>query len=316
MSAIERLQPLFILLSAIVGLMLSPVENLTQLAESAIAPLLIAVLYATFLPIPLQQFKRAFRTRSVTLTSLTVNFIWTPLLAWGLGTLLLADAPDLRLGLLMLLVTPCTDWYLVFTGMAKGDVALGSALLPLNAILQLVLLPIYLWGFGGSLVNLAPKPLLMSIIFVFLLPLGLAMMTRKTLGKKWNQESWQIFLNRMEKGQLFALNGAIAAIFAAEGNVILQQPRILLKLLPPLALFYSLNFVLIKGLSRFFQFSYPQLACLTCTALARNSPVALAIAASAFPHRPLISLALVVGALIELPILALVSQLLLKQEHP
>ncbi|MFB6277534.1 MAG: arsenic resistance protein, partial [Halothece sp.] len=113
MSAIERLQPLFILLSATVGLILASVETLTQLAESAIAPLLIAVLYATFLPIPLQQFGQAFRNRSVTLTSLTVNFIWTPLLAWGLGTLLLADAPDLRLGLLMLLVTPCTDWYLV-----------------------------------------------------------------------------------------------------------------------------------------------------------------------------------------------------------
>ncbi|MFB6275367.1 MAG: arsenic resistance protein, partial [Halothece sp.] len=218
------------------------------------------------------------------------------------------------LGLLMLLVTPCTDWYLVFTGIAKGDVALASALLPLNAILQLVLLPIYLWGLGGSLVNLAPTPLLMSIIFVFLLPLGLAMVTRYILGEKWDEESWQILLKRVETGQLFALNGAIAAIFAAEGGVILQQPAILLQLLPTLALFYSLNFVLIQGLGRFFQFSYPQLACLSCTTLARNSPVALAIATSAFSHRPLISLALVVGPLIELPILALVSQILLQQQ--
>ena len=113
MNQVEKLQPLFILLSATMGLLLSPVESLTEVAQSAIAPLLIAVIYATFLPIPLQQFGRAFRNRSVTLTSLTVNFIWTPFLAWGLGTLLLADAPDLRLGLLMLLVTPCTDWYLV-----------------------------------------------------------------------------------------------------------------------------------------------------------------------------------------------------------
>lgn len=295
--------------------MLSPAESLTQLAESAIAPLLIAVLYGTFLPIPLQQFGRAFRNYSVTLISLTFNFIWTPLFAWGLGTLLLADAPDLRLGLLMLLVTPCTDWYLVFTGIAKGDVALASALLPLNAILQLVLLPIYLWGLGGSLVNLAPTPLLMSMIFVFLLPLGLAMVTRETLSKRWDQASWQIFLKRMETGQLLALNGAIATIFAAEGKVILQQPTILLKLLPPLALFYSLNFVLIQGLGCLFQLSYSQLACLSCTTLARNSPIALAIAAAAFPHRSLISLALVVGPLIELPILALVSQVLLQQQR-
>ena len=138
-SSFERLQPLAILLSATMGLVLSRAGFATQLAEIAIEPLLVAVLYATFLPIPLQQFGRAFRNRSVTLASLVINFVWTPLLAWGLGAFFLANAPDLRLGLLMLLVTPCTDWYLVFTGLAKGDVALGSALLPLNAILQLVL---------------------------------------------------------------------------------------------------------------------------------------------------------------------------------
>jgi ACR3 family arsenite efflux pump ArsB len=120
----------------------------------------------------------------------------------------------------------------------------------------------------------------------------------------------------METGQILALNGAIAAIFMAQGEVLLQQPAVLLKLLPPLALFYSLNWIVSQGIGRILKFSYPQLVCLSCTTLARNSPVALAIAASAFPHRPFISLALVVGPLIELPILALVSQALLRlQRH-
>ena len=47
------------------------------------------------------------------------------------------------------------------------------------------------------------------------------------------------------------------------------------------------------------------------TTLARNSPVALAIAVTAFPDEPLIALALVIGPLIELPVLAFVSQVLL-----
>ncbi|HIH69628.1 hypothetical protein [Methermicoccus shengliensis] len=34
------------------------------------------------------------------------------------------------LGLIMLLVTPCTDWYLVFTGVARGDVPFCLTLLP------------------------------------------------------------------------------------------------------------------------------------------------------------------------------------------
>lgn len=43
---------------------------------------------------------------------------------------------------------------------------------------------------------------------------------------------------------------------------------------------------------------------------ARNSPIALGIAVAAFPNRPLIAVALVVGPLIELPILAALSQII------
>ncbi len=47
----------------------------------------------------------------------------------------------------MLMVTPCTDWYLIFTEIAKGNVALSTAILPVNLILQVLLLPIYLFLF-------------------------------------------------------------------------------------------------------------------------------------------------------------------------
>ncbi len=47
------------------------------------------------------------------------------------------------------------------------------------------------------------------------------------------------------------------------------------------------------------------------TTLARNSPIALAIAVIAFPNQPLVALALVIGPLIELPVLAIISQVLL-----
>jgi len=46
--------------------------------------------------------------------------------------------------------------------------------------------------------------------------------------------------------------------------------------------------------------------------LARNSPLDLAIAVIAFPFNPLIALVLVIGPLIELPVLALVANVLLR----
>jgi ACR3 family arsenite efflux pump ArsB len=47
------------------------------------------------------------------------------------------DKPFIALwvGFLMLMVTPCTDWYLVFTAVAKGNLALSTALLPVPLVL-------------------------------------------------------------------------------------------------------------------------------------------------------------------------------------
>ncbi|TVP71157.1 MAG: hypothetical protein EA342_00605 [Leptolyngbya sp. LCM1.Bin17] len=174
----ERLQPVLVLLSVAVGLGLAPVNGMANIAAGLIVPLLGVMLYATFLPLSLRGFGWSWKKVNVTAASLITNFVWTPLLAWGLGALFLQAHPDLWVGLIMLLVTPCTDWYLVFTSVAKGDVALATALLPLNLVLQVVLLPLYLLLFAGTLVELALGQLVEGIFWVLLVPLGLAMLTR------------------------------------------------------------------------------------------------------------------------------------------
>ena len=71
----------------------------------------------------------------------------------------------------MLLVTPCTDWYLVFTGLSKGNVELGMSILPLNLILQIVLMPVYLLIFIGNEVTMDVGALLGSVAVVLVIPL-------------------------------------------------------------------------------------------------------------------------------------------------
>lgn len=182
MTWFERSQPLLILLSVLPGLGLALIGDVAALAGQFMIPLLMGMLYAAFLPIPLRHLGRAFGNYRVTLASLAVNFVWTPLLDWGLGALFLRDAPDLRVGLLMLMVTPCTDWYLVFTGIAKGNVSLATALLPLNLVLQMVLLPVYLALFAQALVSLDLGVLVGKIATVLLIPLALALLSRYGMG--------------------------------------------------------------------------------------------------------------------------------------
>ena len=68
-----------------------------------------------------------------------------------------------------------------------------------------------------------------------------------------------------------------------------------------------LDYIISKKLN----FSYEEYASLTFTTLARNSPLALAIAISSFANNELIAISLVIGPLIELPVLYIVSRILL-----
>ena len=90
----------------------------------------------------------------------------TPLFGYLLGKVFFPGELDIRIGLLMLLVTPCTDWYLVFTGLSKGNVELGMSILPLNLILQIVLLPVHLLVLIGSEVTMDVVSLLSSVAMV------------------------------------------------------------------------------------------------------------------------------------------------------
>ena len=69
-----------------------------------------------------------------------------------------------------------------------------------------------------------------------------------------------------------------------------------------------MNVIINLLISEKINFTYSEYASLTMTTLARNSPLALAIAINSFPGHELISIALVIGPLIELPVLYIVSK--------
>lgn len=309
LSRTEKLHSLWIVAAIFIGLILGQLAWFSENAVYWIVPSLVVMLYGIFLDISLDRLTNAFQNYKVTGLSLGINFIWTPILAWGLGAIFLRDIPDLRVGLIMLMVTPCTDWYLIFTSIALGDVALATALLPWNLLLQVILLPIYLLIFAEKLVNIDPVILLKSVVLVLVIPMLLALISKRLIQRQ--STVWHRLISKIATNQLLFLSVAIAAMFASQGEIFIQRPELLWKMLIPVLMFFGINFWLGQLIGRLAHFNYEEVACFNCTTLARNSPISLAIASSAFPERPLISLALVIGSLIELPVLVIVSQVLL-----
>jgi len=309
LNLIEKLYTVIIFLAVIFGISIGQAELIRANAESFIVPLLVAMLYITFLQIPIEDIKIAFKNIKFTYTSILINFVWTPILAWLLAMVFLGDNPSLYIGFIMLMVTPCTDWYLIFTGIAKGNVALSTAILPLNLILQVILLPICLLIFGGTTGVIELGFLVESILVALIIPLVLAVLTKILLKNK--DQLRESLVSSLSVLPIIFLSFAIVAMFASQGQLLLNHLDLLWKITIPILLFFMINLFVSQKAGQLMRFPNSDRASLSLTTLARNSPIALAIAMTAFPDQPLIALTLVVGPLLELPILAVITQILL-----
>ncbi len=312
MNKINKFQTFTIFAMVFLGILLGQVTFIQTYSEFLIMPALMIMLFLVFIQVPLKEICDSFKNLKFTSTSLIINFIWTPILVFILGKLFLNNNPELLIGFIMLTVTPCTDWYLIFTGIAKGNVALGSSLLPLNLVLQLLLLPFYILLLGGTSIDIDIINLGKGVIFSLIIPLFLSIIARNLIINKKGSSTFENTIGTKACDyQGYFLNISIIAMFASQGKVLLENYHVLFILLIPILLFFIINFIVGRLIAKTIKLNYQDSVSLSLTTLARNSPIALAIAVSSFPNEPLISLALIIGPLIELPILFLISKILL-----
>ncbi|MDM7483340.1 MAG: arsenic resistance protein [Halomonas sp.] len=148
--------------------------------EPLLWPLLGALLYTTFTQIPLLAIRQGLQDKRFIAALLVGNFIVIPA-AVGLAALWLPLPPALLAGVLLVLLVPCTDWFITFTHLGKGDTGRAIAATPLLLLIQMIALPVYLWWLLGiEWLNIALSTALISA-FVGLIatPLLLAWLTER-----------------------------------------------------------------------------------------------------------------------------------------
>jgi ACR3 family arsenite transporter len=161
--------------------------------EPLINPVLAVLLYVTFLEIPFVRLRRAFTNGRFMAGALGMNFLVVPVVVYGL-TRALPPEPVVLVGVFMVLLTPCIDYVIAFTELADGNAEQITAVTPVLMVLQLLLLPVYLWLFMGSRIAAAvePGPFLEAFLFLIATPLTLAWLTelwaeRSETGRQWQE---------------------------------------------------------------------------------------------------------------------------------
>ena len=306
MNLVEKIEPIIIFSAVLIGLLLSNINIIAQNTGNLINLFLCLMIYGLFLEVNLNELKNSFKNVKFTLTSLAINFIWTPLFGYFMGSLFLKGNVDILIGFFMLILTPCTDWYLVFTKLAKGDLNLSLSILPLNLILQILLLPIYLVIFFSSGNSMDYMQIIYSIliVIVIVIPFVGAQITKFLL----NETIKEKVTGTISSLEIWFLSIAVFCIFSSQGSLLFDNLNSVISIFIPLIIFFIANTIIDLLLSEKINFTYSEYAILTMTTLARNSPLALAIAINSSPNHELIAIALVIGPLIELPVLYIVSK--------
>ncbi|GAA0198792.1 arsenic resistance protein [Haladaptatus pallidirubidus] len=166
--------------------------NSTSFFERLIDPVLAVLLYVTFLEIPFVRLRRAFRNGRFITAALGMNFLVVPVVVWTL-TRFLPQRPAILVGAFMVLLTPCIDYVITFSELAGGDSEQITATTPALMLLQLLLLPVYLWLFMGAEVAEAiePEPFIEAFLIIIALPLTLAWLTEIWAEQSSAGENWQ-----------------------------------------------------------------------------------------------------------------------------
>lgn len=306
---LDRIQPVLLMISIGIGLIIA---DLAPLLSKKLIPVVtfgvFLVIYLIMVGVDFRNLLNAFTKIKPTTLAIVINFVFTPLYAWFLGYLFLQNNPDVWVGLILYLLTPCIGWYLIFTELADGDVELGISLLAYNVFLQIALMPVYMKVLAGRIIFIDINRILKSIFIFLIIPLILSVITRKVMKIKGILiEDFKPNISYLKTGTLILV---IIAMFASQGSVLFNNPEIVIRMILPGLIFFFSVFTVALGVGYLFGLNYREVALLSFTLTARNSEASLAIAATAFTS-PLVPLTVVIGPSIELPVLIIILRILM-----
>jgi len=329
-----RLLPFFVLFSMVLGILIGKVSHISNfpltppidaikavLAGSyeftlpntlalGVVVGLFMMMYPAMTNVRLDELGRAFHSPKQLGTVLFFNYAVAPFFM-----LLLADVfienPDLHTGLVLYGLAPCIAMVIIFTFLAKGNTPMALVFVAFNSIIQMILIPVYARLLIGN-VEFDVLVVAESVILYLGLPLVLGFLTRRIGVQRWGEEGFDEFKVYLNALSIIGLLFTLVVMFALKGDLILEQPLIVVQMAVPMTIFFGVVFLTVYYVGARLGFSYRDAVAVAFNATGRDFEIAIAIAITAF--NPAVALATVVGPLIEVPVMLTLDWIAMRTE--
>lgn len=288
----------------VVAIVLGSVSGLTLPQSAVLADyvdyLILALVFLLFVDVSFDKLLATLKQPRMLIIAWLTNFLILPFLGFGLTQVFLPNQPLVAIGLAVYFMSPCTDWFLGFTRMAKGNTGLGSVLLPINMLTQLLLYPFFLqWFSQNTVASISASEIADTLLNWFAVPAIAALMIN-VIGYKIKGLTEN--LSALTNWVIYAL---VFCIFAVNVQQIVDHYPIFGIVLLTVITFFIISLLLTETVAKKLQVSDEDHVLYTMTTTARNAPLMLGITMTALPDQPMIYASLIIGMLIEFPYLAL-----------
>ncbi len=176
---------ILVLLTAVLALLFPSVSS--HIKPTLINPLLGIIMFGMGMTLKLDDFRVVFSRPKDVLIGCMAQFTVMPLLAWLLAHIFSLDEA-LTIGVVLVGCCPGGTASNVITYLAKGDLALSVGMTATSTLLAPILTPLLVWILAGKDVDVDIIGMLLSILWVVILPI-VAGLIIKTLLPKFSEKA-------------------------------------------------------------------------------------------------------------------------------
>src|SRR5690625_4591930 len=268
--------PVFLFLGFVFGLSFD-----AQFLLHAISPLTLMMIYPMMVGVRVQQLFQP-GGKAVQGWALAVNFVFIPMVAYGLGLLFFRGEPMLALGLLLAALLPTSGMTISWTGFARGNIPAAIKITVIGLFLGSILTPFYVQFLLGAHISVQLGLVFKQILLFIALPLVAGQLTRIWLLKKYGAETFRKEV--APKFPRFSTLGVLGIVFVAmalKAQDLVESPAFLLQIIVATVVLYLLNYLISTIVARRF-LNYADGVALVFGTVMRNLSIALALAMTAF----------------------------------
>ena len=323
MSLFERYLSLWVLLCIIAGITLANlmpgVFGLLASLEYASVNLVVAVLiwamvYPMMVAVDLGALKGVGKRPKGLVITVVVNWFIKPFTMAALGVLFFNhvfagminpdDAGQYIAGLILLGAAPCTAMVFVWSQMTKGDPNYTLVQVSLNDVIMVfAFAPIVALLLGVTNIAVPWETLVLSVVLYVVLPLVAGAITRARLIAQDGVVAVAAFTARIKPASVMGLLLTVVLLFGFQGNVILDNPFLIVLLATPILIQSYAMFAIAYVWA--WKWKVPHNVAAPCALIGTSNffELAVAVAIGLFGLNSGAALVTVVGVLVEVPVM-------------